>query len=327
MFTMRRESNRPTVQHYVPQFLLRGFAAPQTEQVYVFDKQTEKSFRSSVRNLACERGFYDIEDEDVRDGFDRWLGQFEEHAAPIINTLCDGESLQGLGSTEREWVASFIALQQVRTRRNREMWADVNKQMADALREMGAEPNQVRNFREFTLEENRRNAITDMPVMALNLVPHILKKEWLLLSVPSGEAFWIGDHPVILANNANPGDGICSTIGFAVPGIEIYVPISSRLTLGCLCPTIRDMFAVGKAKASDPMQRKVCDEFLDAFAGNKALVLNSENVKYHNSLQVGNAERFLFAAHDDFSMARELIAGNPRLKTGPRLEIVGRPRR
>ena len=37
-------------QHYVPQFLLRGFASTKS-QVYVFDNSNDNEFRSSVRNL------------------------------------------------------------------------------------------------------------------------------------------------------------------------------------------------------------------------------------------------------------------------------------
>jgi len=325
---MSRAANSSTDQHYVPQLLLRGFATPKRRQVYVFDKQIEKVFRSSVRNLACERGFYDLEDEGDPKRLDRWLGRLEEYTAPIIKSIRGRRSLDHLHPAERKWIASFIAVQQVRTRRHRESRGDLNRQMADALREMGADPSKVENFRELTEAEVRRDSIADMPPTAFTLLPHLLNKAWILLSAAPGRTFWVGDHPVVLANNLNPGDGLRGTLGLAVRGIEVYLPISSELTLGCLCPTVPAMFAAVNAQVIQPVLRKGrADEFLDAFTGRATLQLDAENVKYHNSLQVIGAERFIFSLHDEFDMAREMLASHPNLKTGPRVEIAGRPRR
>lgn len=325
---MSRASNSSTDQHYVPQLLLRGFATPKRKQVYAFDKQAEKVFRSSVRNLACERGFYDLENDGDPEHVDRWLTRLEEQTAPVIKSIRSRRVLNHLRPTERKWIASFVAVQHLRTLRHRESWGDLNRQMADVLREMGADPNKVENFRELTGAELRRDSIADIPHFAFVLLPHLLDKAWILLSVAPGTNFWIGDHPVVLANNINPGDGIRGTLGLAVRGIEIYLPISSELTLGCLCPTIPAMFAAAKAKVIQPAQPNGrADEFLDAFTGRTTLQLDAENMKYHNSLQVVSAERFIFSTHNEFDMAREMLASHPNLKSGPRFGIAGRPRR
>jgi hypothetical protein len=99
----------------------------------------------------------------------------------------------------------------------------VNRQIANALREMGADPDKVENFRELTNAEIRDEAIAEIPHTALALLPHLLDKAWILLAAGPGTAFWIGDHPVALANNMPPGDGIRGTLGFRVPGIEVYL--------------------------------------------------------------------------------------------------------
>jgi hypothetical protein len=59
---------------------LRGFASDKRKQVYVFDKSNDNEFRSSVRNLACQRDFYDPV-------LDEWLRQVEEISAPIIQSI------------------------------------------------------------------------------------------------------------------------------------------------------------------------------------------------------------------------------------------------
>jgi len=324
---MSPTSNSSADQHYVPQLLLRGFATPKRKQVYVFDKQTEKVFRSSVRNLACERGFYDLDDDGDPERLDRWLRQLEEQTAPIIRSLRSQRAVSQLHRIERQWIAAFIAVQYVRTRHHREFRGDLNRQMAEALREMGADPNKVENFRELTEAEVRHSSIEGMPGLAFTLLPHLMDKAWILLSAVPGNAFWVGDHPVVLANNINPGDGIRGTLGFGVRGIEVYLPISSEVTLGCLCQTIPALFAAAMALPFAPtLSKERAKEFLAAFAGGTTLQLDAENVKYHNSLQVISAERFIFSLHNDFAMAREMLASHPDLRKGRRIEIANWPR-
>src|SRR5437764_477981 len=65
---------RATLQHYVPQLLLRGFASGRRNPLYVFDKRTGQSFRSSVRNAGCERGFYDPRNQSAVN-VDEWMKQ------------------------------------------------------------------------------------------------------------------------------------------------------------------------------------------------------------------------------------------------------------
>jgi hypothetical protein len=324
---MSKQAKEKTDQHYVPQLLLRGFANGKRKQVYAFDKWNDRSFRSSTRNLACQRGFYDLPGPDPA-RLDDWLTKLEVAVAPIIQRIRERSRISDLQPPERHWVAAFIAVQHVRTVHHREVWGDINKQMASAIREMGVEPNSVRGFEEFSESQLRDDAIRDLPRTAFMLLPHILNKDWLLLAPANRTEFWVGDHPVVLANNLNPGDGLRGTLGFSVRGIEIYLPISSGLTLGCLCPAVRAMFQNATSFASPQWQHKIRNiEFLEALTGRSAIQLNSENVKYHNSLQAISAERFVFAEHDNFGMLKGMISSDPHLKSGNRIEMVGRRRR
>jgi hypothetical protein len=322
MKTNKPRSYAPTDAHYVPQLLLRGFATTESEHLFAFDKSTGAIFRSSIRNLACERGFYQLQDRVDPNRVDRWLTELEDTAGPIIRSLCARKTLSPLQPKERECLATFIAVQHIRTRQHREVAADINKQMANALRGMGTEPNSVKNFREFTESEMRESTIHDVHDLAVILAPHILNKKWLLLSAAPGTEFWIGDHPVVLANTLNPGDGLISTLGFAVPGIEIYLPIGYELTLGCLWPTIAANGLLSQSVSPTPRN----DEFLRAFAGSEPLKLGAENMKYHNSLQAIRAERFIFSLRDNFDLLQEMLMTFPALRGGPRVELVGRPR-
>jgi hypothetical protein len=75
------------------------------------------------------------------------------------------------------------------------------------------------------------------------------------------------------------------------------------------------MFAAAKASLPSPaLQKARTDEHLEAFTGRTSLRLDAENMKYHNSLQVISAERFVYSSHDDFDMVREMLASHPHLK-------------
>src|SRR4051812_1172721 len=103
-------SDSQTNQHYVPQLLLKGFAPEKRKQVYAFDKNTGSVFRSSIRNLASERGFYYLGSGPDPNRVDRWLGRLEEATAPIIRSIRNRRTLNHLQSVERQWLAAFIAV-------------------------------------------------------------------------------------------------------------------------------------------------------------------------------------------------------------------------
>jgi len=314
--SMAVTSTEGTDQHYVPQFLLRGFASTKRKQVYVFDKSNDNEFRSSVRNLACQRDFYDPE-------LDEWLRLLEEWSAPIIQSIRAKKTLRHLGEAEKRWLASFVAVQQVRTVHQRAVLDHINKSLVNVLRETGADPNSlVEGFHEMTDFEVREHTNASMKGLAFDLLPYVLKKDWILFSAAHSTEFWIADHPVTLANNLNPGDGFRGTLGFGVPGIEIYLPLSSDLMLGCLCPTIQALMFASLQKQVPGVPR--ADEYLKAFAGLTTLQLQPENVEYHNSLQVLYAERFIYSEHGAFGMAREMISCDESLRKGRRPERVRR---
>jgi hypothetical protein len=60
---------------------------------------------------------------------------------------------------------------------------------------------------------------------------------------------------------------------------------------------------------------------LEGFDKGLPVKLGPENVENMNSLQVIEAERFLFSADGDFSLAEDMLRTNPELKVGPRAVI------
>jgi hypothetical protein len=58
-----------------------------------------------------------------------------------------------------------------------------------------------------------------------------------------------------------------------------------------------------------------------AFDGHTVHMLAPDEVMHQNSLQVLYAERQVYSRTQNFSLAKEMVAAHPDIKTGPRYTI------
>jgi hypothetical protein len=316
--------NAEARQHWVPQFLLRGFHNGKEESVFVFDKVTGRSFSSPIRDVAFERGFYNIGGSADLDDV---MFRVEDATAPIIQEIRDRKSTAFLDEDERIWLAGFTGLQWVRTKAFSERSQDMVRQIADAVsqRNGGELPRKIREQLGLTSPEPEHEKVLGTILgLARPVVEQLLGKSLILYRSDGSLPSWISDNPVVLNNTINPGDGIRGTLGVGVQGIEIYLPISTELTLAYMCPSIAMMYqALDSDAARVGFIHAHARPYLTALATGRGVMLSKENVQFQNSLQVGNAERFIYSAADNFDDARELLRDNPRMQSGPR---YGRPR-
>src|SRR5690242_19642625 len=106
--------------HYVPRFLLRRFGQA-GGLLYVMDKHTGKRFQISTSKrssleIAAERGMYDFEFMGNPVTLEPALAALETKAASMIGRIVRDETLDHSRPEERATLASFIAVQMVRTR-------------------------------------------------------------------------------------------------------------------------------------------------------------------------------------------------------------------
>lgn len=309
-----------TDQHYVPQLLLRGFAHGKRKQLYCFDKRTGRIFRSSVRNLACERGFYGFTDKSPNSqSIDDWIEIAESQAAPPLERIRQKRTLACINEGEREWIAALVAVQILRTPASRENQAHIHKSMAFALERMGADLNDIKNFRPMGDSELRDASIAMLPGVTRAVYPQLSNKDWVLMEAK--ETLWISDNPVIKTNSFNPGDGLTSTHGLAVKGIEIYIPLSDSLVLAMFCPTIRQFFDAATMPLGNQDSMGNVTELKSAFYHQSLIQCVRQNVEFLNSSQVAAAERYVYSPHNDFQLAERMIALNPDLRFGQRVEV------
>jgi len=139
--------------------------------------------------------------------------------------------------------------------------------------------------------------------------------------------FLIGDHPVALYNYF--GD----KLGVGVPGVVVYFPLSPEFALGLHCSSIAEEIRKGQEK----MDRLPDHAFVthpELYAGYKETVAimegfvegvpvkgRPESVEHFNSIQISNAERFVFSFDGNFALVEDMLRTDPGLRKGPRVAV------
>lgn len=318
-------------QHYVPQFLLRGFTTGKKHQVWVFDKHTGNSFRTSVRNVASGNYFYNFDRDGMEVSLDPALTELDNEAGRIVEKLRTEVSLAAISDEERTTLSLFIAAQHSRVQQFREMSSHINRMIADHLRSLGADPNEVKGFKDLSDEENKALTVSMVPHLVAELAPHVYDKAWMLCKTVPSVPFYISDNPVTL-QNTSWSHPLMGNLGFAVKGIEIYMPLSSTLSLAMFCRSLEEEMRRSLARMKRArwlrLRRKVSKgeelvaAVVKAVTDGTAFQYGSENVLNHNSLQVAHASRFVFSSTDDFSLVTQMLAENERYRTGPKPEMA-----
>jgi hypothetical protein len=306
-----------TNQHYVPPMLQRGFTTTKdSEQVWVFDKRTGNAFVSGIRNIAAERGYYDLGGCAILDAA---MNRVDDLAARIINRIRDRSSLAGVTLDDKGILAGSVVVQLLRTRGHQEHTRHVAQILLKKLTEMsdGISPGMEAEFSE---EQLREEYLGRIPKFTGDFLPHLLNKDLMLFGTNRNVPFCISDNPVALNNTLNPGDGIRGTLGLAVPGIEVYLPISSELTLAYMCPSVGQQYEEIRNKLwrLGGFIKEDAYTFLLARDTGKPLMLKADNVRFQNSLQARNAERFVISSVNEFADVAHMVERDPEARFGPR---------
>ncbi len=325
------------IQHYVPKFLLRNFGFDKNNQVWVYDKQAGRSFPTHVKNVASENKFYDFEIEGETFSLESGLSGIESKAKPVIEKILQHETAANLDQQERETLASFLAIQLVRTKSFRMQCMGLPQILRKKVESMGSaiapgsqaealiqepSPNQVK------LDATRM--ILDAPT---SFGPQFLNKFWFLVETDDAQPFLISDNPISLQNHIDMAP--YGNLGLGVRGIEIYLPLSSNRALTMWCPSLAQQFADAAetlkrlpkqliaAKIKNPTRMLAIAESL---RNGSMLKYEPQNVMNFNSLQIVRSERYIFSSNGDFSLAERMISDHPEIKFGQRFEdLLAKP--
>lgn len=291
-------------QHIVPQFLLRNFKSGKRPKIWAYDKHTNDVFHTNIRNVAAERRFYDVETPRGYYSVGPTLDALESDAAHVINIVSENKNLSLLTTEQRVILASFAAVQVLRTQARVELQADLSATILEAVSEMmGAED--VKADDVTARHQARVGMVLRLAKTAQEITPYFLDKQWVLYEATAKPGFYIGDNPVTMHNHLpRPNRG---NLGLRVPGIEIYLPLSSTLQLGFLCPTVSQM-----ARLSAPSLARLMET-------GGVIPAAPENVTFKNSLQVWNAARYVYCSGPDFDLAEEMVTSDPTMRNSPKV--------
>ncbi len=320
----------PAIQHYVPRFLLKNFCTGKKLKLWAYDKSTRKSFETNIQNIAGERDFYEAKIGAGVLSLEDGLSSMEGKTAAIIDRILAQQSIGDLSNDERLQIAVFVAIQIRRVPNQREHLIAINAGMRKALGDRDIDPELIEGWADITPEEAK--AMSLMMLAEPNELPrHILDKTWLLFNTDAATPFYISDNPVAMQNLIEPKGPLRGNLGLAVPGIEVYLPISSTMVLGFYCRSHERAIRSGVDRMRSmfvrdphfPMQGfGPLLDWMRAFRKGTPLGSEPENVLNHNSLQVRQAERYVFSSLPDFSLVEDMIANEPRYRVGPRPQIA-----
>lgn len=324
-----RKNKQPTqIHHYVPQFLLKNFSYGKKHHIWVLDKHTDRKFPSNVKNIACEKGFYDFTENGINASTEPFLSAVETDAAPIIRKIIQTRSLASIDTTMKHQLSRFLATQFIRTRKHLETRRDLTSLAEAQLLQFPLDPSNVRGFQPFNEQEARMDIALSLRSLADQYAPFFNDKSWLLFQTDKRNPFLISDQPITLHNRTPSGP--LGTLGLGVIEIEIYFPLSPFLTLAMFCPTIEAQLRQAYRNIYQPLSpilptaaAKLPPGTLENFASlvaafdtGNSVPNPPSNVTLTNSLQVYQSFRFLFSNVEDFSFARRMIKEDPTCREG-----------
>ncbi len=323
------------VQHYVPQFLLRKFGNGKKDQLHVFDKQTGRIFSANAKNVASESRFYDFHIGGVMGTMEPLLSKLESSAKPIFDKALDKDSLRVLNEEDRAQICVFFAVQFTRTKAFREQWRSLPQMLSEKLRAAASTPEALESLKEYITPPDENQIKIETARMMISAPkdygPYFANKTWHLLATSNKEPFFIGDNPLALQNMIE--DKPFGNLGLAVPGIEIYFPLSPTRALAMWCPShmeniLRRAAQVREYRITAPhlVETHIRDpDGLEAMAqrliSGEPIPYAAENVRNFNSLQVGSAERFVFSSAKDFTLPEEMIKAHSSIRGGRRIKF------
>jgi hypothetical protein len=350
----------PRKHHYVPQFLLKNFHSRKKRDeffIQIFDKKIEKGWESNVKDAMCENDFHrfkiSYESEEFFLNYENHFYSIETEASHSIQKLIKEKNLTKIDDQDRANIVAFITFQSLRTNQYRSIVDKSSKKIYDMVKQfsnsgdddivkMGDEEVKIGALKqsEDQLKQVSLRAIRD-PKGLKEIMSHLLVKKWILYETTNKNPFYISDNPIVLHNDKEFGP--YGNIGFAVPGIQIYFPISSTLTLGLVCPLLykecrEEVEKVKNLKQSFMSLRvmgrnpnfKIIEEqllmlnnlekaplnYLNGFETGHPVKCKDENVLFFNSRQVMSAERFLACSNNDFELVKKMIKDDEKFRGG-----------
>lgn len=331
----------PRFNHSVPEFILNRFAVG--GKLCVFDKHKLKAFRLPPRRAMGERDFHNVRVDDVVISFENRFTHIENLAAPIIAKITREKTLGHLSPMDIATINMFVILQLSRSKSRRvdatAITAEIRRRWPDI--EINPTPDRLTDS-EFEKLCSLKMTFDNLE----NLTRPLVTKHMFLMVRDCQDDVYISDALVVMHNPRTFGP--YGNIGIAVPGIEIYLPLSPDVVLAYFCPSTLNHIENEQAQAEKKVSAFFASRMLSSqgisqfeirhchemrteikrskdyyrlMTENRIVPMDSQNILFLNSLQVRSSYRFLAAARSDFSFAKKALSERPHWKEGVRVKV------
>lgn len=346
-----QNDGKAELQHYVPKVLLRlhmiDVAAKHgSEQVYCFDKKVQKVFPSNIRGVFSGTRFNEMKIGETLISQEEPLTEVEAAVGPIFERLIERKRLRSITIPDRQKIASFCAVQLIRTQTFRDQMKDIVEGTERALRRRGIDPAQVKNYEHWDDGQIKKFSLEILTRAPETYGPHFLSKYWHLIGGDAEDPFHLGDCPVVLDNDMT--GAASGTLGLACPGVTIYLPLSSTLCLAMtdqriiaqlfseqrrLEKTFKEHKKVASRRSDWPPEalvalemeeeaRQRLNEQIGPLRLGTPCEYRPEIVMRVNSLQMLYAGRWIVSSRPDFSLPLKMIDENPEFRERRRIEVL-----
>jgi hypothetical protein len=187
--------------HFVPQFLLRRFAKCGDRKLFVFDKKTDRVFRTNVANVAVETKLYEFEVGDFIVSAEAGLAQFETRAAQAVDRILSADSLADMGVEDRVVLSAFVGLLILRSPHQRAIMRHLIEQLRQKVSALGTDPDSLPELKVLSEAEEKALLTRTFSTTLKKLAPIIALKTWVLHAANQNANVYISDNPVAIHNS------------------------------------------------------------------------------------------------------------------------------
>jgi len=326
-------------QHTVPRFLLHnfGFGKNKKKRLFTYDKANNRIFQQSVFDATTRNSFYNLEKHPENISLEPILSKIEENVAPVIQKIIQENSIKNLSDEDKHHIAVFTVIQNGRSLNSLKLMEDIVFKLAEKVKNSGGNPIDIQQLDGYDDVAQQKDNFIKGILQYIEFAPSLLNKTWILYETNEENPFYISDNPVTKHNDNH--SLLYGKLGLESQGIQIYLPLSSTLTLSFICPSIFEEMLKEKSKflMMNPLKLykninfkednnlKILFRFLHDYEYKNTHYLQTENVIFLNSLQVAYAVQYIFSKKNDFSLAKDMLSNpiNENLRTeGMRMTIL-----
>lgn len=207
-------------QHFVPQFYLKFFSPEEKgTNVCCYDKENEKSFTTSTRDICREIGFYENEHKKKKP-IEEAFSVAERESNILFLKVIEAEDLSVLDISEFSKLLTCLLLFKQRTKKRRNIVSDARKEWMKRINGRFTDWQVVPKHDDWERSEHLLSIIETYEEELMILC----KNNWELIINKTQIPFWTSDDPIVqqLVNNDKR---------FPEPYVKNYFPITPKLLM------------------------------------------------------------------------------------------------